>query len=178
MLGVVMGSSIVSPLAIPLDLLLDTAVIFRQVLLLVQHCAAVWHGRLQVVFHWVFVQAPKKLALSWIDLELYEAMHNTIAAVLQSFLSVVLNSALYALGNKPSHGVFFSNLLFIIAAVASFLAILRSLALTLYLAYRYKTSAVTFACRTMAGNTFNVAGEDSVAPSSSRMELLAQQRPS
>ena len=80
-------------------------------------------------------------------------MHNAIAAVLQSFPTVMLNSALFALGNKPSHGVFFSNTLFAVAVGASFLSMLKSLALMLYLAYKSKVSAVVYTCKTFAGNT-------------------------
>ncbi len=45
------------------------------------------------------------LGFSWVDLENYKSMHTLIAACLQSLPTVVLNSTLLSLGNKPSHGV-------------------------------------------------------------------------
>ena len=46
------------------------------------------------------------LGFSWIDLDGYEGMRNVVAAFLQSLPTVILNSVLFALGNKPSHGIF------------------------------------------------------------------------
>ena len=39
------------------------------------------------------------------DLEKYEEMHNMIAAGCQSLPTFILNSVLFSLGNKPSHGI-------------------------------------------------------------------------
>lgn len=57
--------------------------------------------------------------LSWIDLERYESMHNAVAALHQTVPTIVLNSVIFGLGNKPSHGVFISDSLFVRAAVCA-----------------------------------------------------------
>ena len=166
---VVLVSLAVSPWAVPFVLLMDTAVFVRQVLLVTDHLLEMLHlhccqSMSTTTFKIAFESTPKVLGLSWIDLEVYEAMHNAIAAVLQSFPTVVFNSALFALGNKPSHGVFFSNSLFVVAATASFLSVLKSLVLLLYLAYKRQTSAVAYAYHTMVGNTLTT-GQDVLASS-------------
>lgn len=176
-LVVITLSMLICPFVIPVVLLLDTAVFVRQVLLLGKGCSEMLHlPCLHTMsarhFHWVFCDMPKMLGLSWIDLEIYEGMHNAIAAVLQSFPTVVINSALFALGNKPSHGVFFCNTLFAVAAGASFLSMLKSLALMLFLAYSNEISAVVYTCETLAGNT--LASKNSTLQSNSQVELLVQ----
>ena len=54
-------------------------------------------------------------------------MHNLIAAVVQSLPTVTLNSVLFSLGNSPSHGLFFSDSLFVVAVIASCLVMLKVL---------------------------------------------------
>ena len=154
-------SCVLCPCIVPIVLLLDTAVFVRQVLLVSERCFKMVHlHRVHVVLAnvvtWSFVDTPNALGLGWVDLEVYEGMHNIIAAVLQSLPTVVLNSALFALGNKPSHSVLFSNTLFVVAAVASFLSMLKSFALMLYLAYKDDSSAMMYACKTMVGMTLAV----------------------
>ena len=67
-----------------------------------------------------------QLHLDWIDLECYDSMHNAVAAIFQALPTLILNSALFALGNKPTHGIYFSDSLIVSALVRSFLAILKT----------------------------------------------------
>lgn len=130
-----------SPLMIPVVLVLDTCAFVRQVFRCAQHfrhwlcfrwvrlgylAACVFHRSLQDIHYF---------GLNWVDSEEYESMHNLVAAVLQSLPTMVLNSVLFSLGNKPSHGVFLSNNLFAAAFLASSLAVLKSLVVVLWQAH-------------------------------------------
>ena len=111
-----------SPLFIPFVLLLDTAAFARQVAVCFEHLPRTkWMKPVHVVAFKLqrHMQAHDFLKLSHVDLEAYESMHNLIAGVLQSLPTVILNSILYASGNKPSHGIFLSDTLFLAAIVAS-----------------------------------------------------------
>ena len=95
--------------------------------------------------------------MGWVDIENYENMHNLVAAVFQSLPTVILNSVIFPLGNKPSHGIFLSNELFVNAIVASCLAMLRCLIVVLWQAYRAKVSVLRYVFSlsigyTLAGN--------------------------
>lgn len=116
---------IVSPFMIPLILLLDTVTFVREVILFVKHgvrlpgLQCLQPGYVGVFKLQRFVTALNVLGLSWVDLKQYEDMHNLVAAVLQSLPTLVLNSVIFASGNKPSHGIFLSAKLFAVTTVAS-----------------------------------------------------------
>ena len=122
------------------------------------------------------IQARYMLGLGWIDLENYESMHNLVAAVFQSLPTVILNSVIFSLGNKPSHGIFLSNRLFVSAIVASCLAMLRCLIVVLWQAYKTKVSVLKYMLGLSIG--FTLAGnkvQESLVTQPSAVELLVQQ---
>ena len=80
-------------------------------------------------------------------------MHNLIAAVLQSLPTVILNSVLFSLGKKPSHGVFLSNRLFVAAIAASCLAMLKCLVYVLWQASKSSVNPVRLAVSVIVGQT-------------------------
>jgi len=156
----ILGAAVVfSPLMIPIVLVLDTLAFVRQVF----NCAKQLAGLSG--FRW---SRPRNLAavvcfgslhrchyfgLQWVDLEGYESMHNLIAAVLQSVPTVILNSVLFSLGNKPSHGLFLSNTLFVAAIAASCLAILKCLIVVLWQAFRSCVNPIRLAVSLILGQT-------------------------
>lgn len=166
---VLLASSLAAgPVLIPVVLVLDTCAFVRQNLLCCHRFARLFG------LHWVrpgylaafsihrCLHTCDYLGFSWIDLDSYEAMHNLVAAFLQSLPTVVLNSVIFALGNKPSHGVFLTTGLFVAAIVASCLAILRSLVIILWQAYREKISAVKLLGRVATGDTLTGNGDEVV----------------
>ena len=92
-----------------------------------------------------------QLHLDWIDLECYDSMHNAVAAIFQTLPTLMLNSALFALGNKPTHGIYFSDSLIVSALVGSFLAILKTAMTVLWLAHQLQQNAIITAARLMTG---------------------------
>ena len=149
----------VGPFLIPLVLLLDTCVFIRQVSLCMKQVVR-WPG-----FYWMrpgylvafrftgCLHGMGYFGFKWVDLENYESMHNLIAAVLQSLPTVVLNSVIFSLGNKPSHGIFLSSGLFVTAIVASCLAMLKCLVVVLWQAYRGKVHPMQHAATLIVGTT-------------------------
>ena len=89
--------------------------------------------------------------LGWIDLENYERMHNTIAALFQTIPVIVLNSVVFALGNKPTNGLFFSRKLFVSCMIASYLAMLKVFLVVIWHAYFKRQHAFTYAGNVMSG---------------------------
>ena len=175
---VVIGSSLLAgPFMIPVILILDTCAFLRQVVTCCQRITRLFH------LQWVrpgFVVASSihrclhdygYLGFSWIDLDGYEGMHNLVAAFLQSLPTVILNSVLFALGNKPSHGVFFSNALFVAAIVASCLAMLRCLAVILWQAFRTNRNAVKHLGTVLTGGTLAARQDENVLSSGSHVQL-------
>ena len=169
-----------SPFMIPVVLLLDTCAFIRQVLKCLQHIArlplfcCLRPGYL-VAFrahHWL--RSFDYLGFSWVDLENYESMHNLIAACLQSLPTVILNSIMFSLGNKPSHGIFLSTNLFVSAIVASLLAMLRCLTAVLWQASVGKLHPLRHASSVVVGKTL-AGSESQPARQTSRVDLLAQQ---
>ena len=158
-MAVVTMSLAVGPFLIPLVLLLDTCVFVRQVSLCIKQVVR-WPG-----FYWMrpgYLLANRftgclhdvgYFGFKWVDLENYESMHNLIAAVLQSLPTVVLNSVIFSLGNKPSHGIFLSSGLFVTAIVASCLAMLKCLVVVLWQAYRGKVHPMQHAATLIVGTT-------------------------
>ena len=92
-----------------------------------------------------------QLHLDWIDLECYDSMHNAAAAIFQTLPTLMLNSALFALGNKPTHGIYFSDSLIVSALVGLFLAILKTAMTVLWRAYLLQQNAIITAARLMTG---------------------------
>ncbi len=180
--AIVVLSLLSSPLMIPVVLVLDTCAFVRQVFRCAQHFTH-WFGfrwvRVGYLAACVFHRSLSDIhyfGLKWVDLEKYESMHNLVAAVFQSFPTMVLNSLLFSLGNKPSHGVFLSVDLFAAAFLASSLAVLKCLIVLLWQAYRTGVNPVVYAVRVVVGQT--LSGHNSSAPPtvrSSSIELLVQQ---
>ena len=117
------------------------------------------------------IQALGGAGLGWIDLHNYERMHNTVAALLQSFPTVLLNSVLFSLGNKPSHGIFLSTNLFVAAIIASYLAMLKCVVVVLWHAQKEMINPITYAISLLAGNTL---GGKTSAPGEARQSQGAK----
>ena len=150
---------LLSPLVIPIVILLDTVAFMHEVVVCLELVfnAHTWRC-LQGVYYVAHqihdkFQAFGSFGFTWIDLDNFERMHNTVAAVLQSFPTVVLNSVLFSLGNKPSHGIFLSTRLFVSAIIASYLAMLKCVVVVLWHAQRQKVQPVWYAANVLAGNT-------------------------
>ena len=150
---------ILSPCVIPLVLLLDTIAFVHELKVCLEVVTKVetwnyWHGVYSCAHKLQDgVQALGGAGLGWIDLNHYERMHNTVAALLQSFPTVLLNSVLFALGSKPDHGIFLSTDLFVAAIIASYLAMLKCLVVVLWHAQKEKINPITYAMGLLAGNT-------------------------
>jgi len=180
----VLMSLVVGPCLIPVVLLLDTCAFIRRVLLCIKQTAQLPGFQWTRPGYLVAFRFSDKLhdvryfGLGWVDLESYESMHNLIAAVLQSLPTVVLNSVIFSLGNKPSHGIFLSNNLFITAIIASCLAMLKCLTVILWQAFRQTVHPVRHATSLVLGKTLDgkqTAVETSTNRQNSTIELLAQQ---
>ena len=161
--GICIISLLCSPFTIPVVLLLDTIAFLRRVL----DCA----GQLARLpcFQWLrpgyvaafqvnrWVRACNEVGLSWIELDSYEDMHNLIAALCHSLPTVILNSILFSLGNKPSQGLFLSGKLFIAAIIASCLAMLKSLSMVLRGAHKSRINPFVYTFDLAIGSS--LAGE-------------------
>ena len=179
---VVMLSLVTGPCLIPVVLLLDTCAFVRQVLLCIKKVATLrgfqwtWPAYLVAFRFNDYLHNTRYFGLGWIDLESYESMHNLIAAVLQSLPTVVLNSVIFSLGNKRSHGIFFSNNLFITAIIMSCLAMLKCLIVVLWQAFRQTVHPVRHAAILVLGKRLDGKHlETSTNRQNSTIELLAQQ---
>ena len=154
------ASALLSPLMIPVVLLLDSIALYRELrhfcdVHVIPHCCK-YRSQAQR-FH----QGPSSNAndwslltlikLDWLDLEYYEAMHTLVAAFYQTVPTVVLNSIIFRLGNKPSHGEFFSNGLFISCMVASYLSMFKTLITVVWHAYFKGPHAFLYTGQVMAG---------------------------
>jgi len=178
----VLLSLVVGPCLIPVILLLDTCAFIRRVLLCIKQVARLPGFRWTRPGYLVAFRFNNNLhnmryfGLGWVDLESYESMHNLIAAVLQSLPTVVPNSVIFSLGNKPSHGIFLSSGLFLTAIIASCLAMLKSLTVILWQSFRQTVHPVRHAASLVIGKT--LAGkpiETSGTRQNSVVQLLAQQ---
>ena len=150
---------VLSPCVIPVVLLLDTIAFVHEIKVCLEVMTKVqtktcWQGVYSCA-HQIQggVQALGGPGLGWIDLNNYERMHNTVAALLQSFPTVLLNSVLFSLGNKPDHGIFLSTDLFVAAIIASYLAMLKCLVVVLWHAYKEKINPLTYATSLLVGST-------------------------
>jgi len=154
-----------SPLFIPMVLLLDTAAFARQVAVCFEHLPKTkWMKPVHVLAFKLqrHMRAHDFLKLGYVDLEAYESMHNLVAGVFQSLPTVILNSILYASGNKPSHGIFLSDTLFLAAIVASCLAMLKCLIVTLWQAFREEVNPVRHALNVVKGQAMLGKGTELV----------------
>ena len=156
----ILGSAVIfSPLMIPIVLVLDMLAFVRQVFKCAKQIAGLFGFRwsrprnLAAVVCYGSLHRCHYFGLRWVDLEGYESMHNLIAAVLQSLPTVILNSVLFSVGNKPSHGLFLSNRLFVAAIAASCLAILKCLIVVLWQAFRSCVNPIRLAFSLIVGQT-------------------------
>ena len=174
-------SVVVSPLIIPVVLLMDTVALAREVVLFIKHCVKLpglrWmHPGYVAAFRLHrCLHTANILGLSWVDLENYEDMHNLVAAVFQSLPTVILNSVIFSLGNSPSNGIFLSNGLFVTSVVASCLAMLKCVTIVTWQAYRQDVSAPRHVCSLLIGKSLaGVKGKRKLQAQTSNVELLAQ----
>ncbi|KAL3156712.1 hypothetical protein ABBQ38_000986 [Trebouxia sp. C0009 RCD-2024] len=173
---VMLGSLIAGPIFIPVVLVLDTIAFMRQVALCIQGLAKSpglkWLRPCYVSIFRVnrCVVNSNFAGLTWIDLESYESMHNLIAAVFQSLPTVILNSLLFSAGNKPSHGLFLSNNLFIAAIIASCLVMLKVLIVLLWQAHKHGENPIRHVVSLISGRS--LASTPEKPKSRSSIELL------
>jgi len=169
-----------SPFMIPLVIVLDTCAFIRQVFKVIKYVVRLpgmkWLSpgyRVALRLNHC-ITAADFLGLRWVDLENYENMHNLVAAVFQSLPTVILNSVLFSLGNKPSHGIFFSSKLFVAAIVASCLAMLKCLIVILWQSLQGETGATKYVLSLVVGKT--LAGKEAKSSAHpSRIDMLVQQ---
>ena len=169
------------PFLIPVVLLLDTVALAREIVLFIKHSVKLpglkWlHPGYVFAFRVQrYVHAANFLGLSWVGLEGYEDMHNLVAAIFQSLPNILLKSVIFALGNKPSNGIFLSDGLFVTSVVASCLAMLKCLVMVLWQAYMQDISAFSHVSSLLAGKVLVVGqGERTLKCQSSNVDLLAQ----
>ena len=172
-----------SPAMIPVVIMLDTVALVQEILLCIKHVVRLpglrWlqPGYVAVSKLHRCVHDANCLGLSWVDLDEYEDMHNLIAAAFQSLPTVILNSVIYALGNRPSNGIYLSDGLFVTSVVASCLAILKCLIVILWQAYKHETTAAGHIGSVVVGKTLaggNPSAAKALHPQKSNIELLAQ----
>ena len=123
------------------------------------------------------VHASNFLGLNWLDLDRYEDLHNLVAAAFQSLPTVILMSVIYALGNRPSNGIYLSDGLFVTTVVASCLAVMKCLVVILWQAYNQDTTAAGHISDTVLGKTLAAANPSAATPlhsQNSAIDLLAQ----
>ena len=145
-----------SPVTIPVVVLLDTIALASHIWKCIKAVGKPLYACCQCMHTCRAVQCLPAGAigsLSWIDLDNCETMHNLIAAGLQSLPTAVLNSVLYSLGNKPSHGIFLSDTLFVASVVASCLAMLKSLALIFWEAHTRSVNVTSHVRSVVTGQT-------------------------
>ena len=174
-------SVVISPVMIPVVLLMDTVALVREIVLFIKHGVKLpglkWlHPGYVVAFRLHrCLHTANLLGLSWVDLENYEDMHNLVAAVFQSLPTVILNSVIFSLGNKPSNGIFLSSKLFVTSVVASCLAMLKCVIIVTWQAYRQDVNVPRHVCSLLVGKTLaGVKGGRKLQAQTSNVELLAQ----
>ena len=156
---VLLVSTSLSPVMIPVVWLLDMIVIYRElrhfaVKHVFVHCCK--HQPSRKVTRWPSRNGTdwsvlSLLRLGWLDLEYYEAMHTLGAAFYQTVPTVVLNSIIFRLGNKPSHGEFFSRSLFVSCMVAAYLSMFKTLITIVWHSYFKGAHAFIYAGQVMVG---------------------------
>ena len=154
------ASALLSPLMIPVVLLLDAIALYRELrhfcdMHVIPYCCkhrsqarSFHHGISSNARDWSLLTLLK---LDWLDLEYYEAMHTLVAAFYQTVPTVVLNSIIFRLGNKPSHGEFFSNGVFISCMVAAYLSMFKTLITIVWHAFFKGPHAFVYTGQVMVG---------------------------
>ena len=149
-----------SPFMIPVVLLLDSIALYRELRCfwlkhVFPHCCK---QRSQAKRSQSMPSSNAKdwsvlslLRLGWLDLDYYEAMHTLVAAFYQTIPTIVLNSILFKLGNKPSHGEFFSNSLFVSCMIAAYLAMFKTCITVVWHAYFKGPHAFWYTGQVMVG---------------------------
>lgn len=180
----VFSSTILSPLMIPAVWLLDMIVLYTELRhFFVKHVFArcckrrpaskstKWpssNGRRQAVL--------TVLRLGWLDLEYYESMHTLVAAFYQTIPTIVLNSIIFRLGNKPSHGEFFSRSLFVSCMIAAYLSMFKTLITIFWHAYFKGPHAFFYTGQVMVGRFLirqqNLSGPGSISSGTLQLNTL------
>lgn len=151
----VLVAVICSPFSIPVVLFLDTVALFREIgiaiikLAAIPSCSRPKAEKIRAYFN---NYTCIYLGITWIDIEGYEDMHNIVATCFQTTPTIALNSVVFALGNKPSHGIFFSDSLFIECMTAAYLQMLKSIVLYLWAAYNEDMHVSVYMIKVMTGN--------------------------
>lgn len=185
----VLAAVLLAPFMIPFVLFLDTVALVREIFISVVKLAAMpscSKPKADQVRAYIQNHSCVNLKVAWIDMEGYEDMHNLIATFFQTIPTVCLNSVIFALGNKPSHGLFFSNSLFISCMIAAYVAMIKTLILVLWAAYYHGQHALLYAGNVMTGNFILRASTlskpsqtlNAVDRTSSTQILMQQQIPS
>lgn len=155
----VLLSAVLSPVMIPVVWLLDMIVLYRElrhfaVKHIFAHCCK--HRSSRKLTRWPSSNGEdwsvlSILKLGWLDLEYYEDMHTLGAAFFQTIPTIVLNSIIFRLGNKPSHGEYFSRSLFVSCMIAAYLSMFKSLVTIVWHAYFKGSHAFAYAGHVMIG---------------------------
>lgn len=157
-LGRLVISMLASPFMIPVILTLDTIALAKEAVVVVVKVVARLFGmsnRAQgFLLNYMHSDrlARAYVKLSWIHLKNYERMHNSVAALFQTVPVIILNSIVFALGNKPTNGLFFSRKLFVSCMIASYLAMLKALLVVIWHAYFKGQHAFVYAGNVMTGS--------------------------
>ena len=158
LLGRLLISVLASPFMIPVILTLDTVAFAKEgafvVVKIVARLFGVSNRAQGFLLNYMHSDrlARAYVKLSWIHLENYERMHNTVAAVFQTVPVIILNSIVFALGNRPTNGLFFSRKLFVSCMIASYLAMLKALLVVIWHAYFKGQHAFVYAGNVMTGS--------------------------
>lgn len=151
----VLAAVILGPFMIPFVLFLDTLALVREVaiacikLAALPSCSRLKAEQVRVYFR---NHTCVNLKITWVEMRGYEDMHNLLATFFQTVPTICLNSVLFALGNKPTHGLFFSQSLFISCMIAAYVAMLKTLILVLWAAYYHGQHAFLYAGNVITGN--------------------------
>ena len=181
--GTILASVVLSPIMIPAVWLLDMIVLYTElrhffVKHVFAHCCK--HRQANMFTRWPSRNGKdwsvlSFLRLTWLDLEYYESMHTLVAAFYQTVPTIVLNSIIFRLGNKPSHGEFFSRSLFVSCMIAAYLSMFKTLITIFWHAYFKGPHAFWYTGQVMVGRYIirqqNLTGPGSI--SSGTLQLNA-----
>ena len=148
---------LLSPFMIIIVLVLDSLALFKAIGTMLQlsaklHNLWVSFTQTKAVANLVTcLHCHQRFGLGWMDLEHYDSMHNAIAAIFQTIPTVVLNSVIFSLGNKPSNGIFISDGLFVRAVIGSFAALLKQLIVVLWQAHCIGEKARRYVAEMLCG---------------------------
>ena len=179
----ILASVVLSPIMIPAVWLLDMIVLYTElrhffVKHVFAHCCK--HRQPNMFTRWPSSNGKdwsvlSFLRLNWLDLEYYESMHTLVAAFYQTIPTIVLNSIIFRLGNKPSHGEFFSRSLFVSCMIAAYLSMFKTLITIFWHAYFKGPHAFWYTGQVMVGRYIirqqNLTGHGSI--SSGTLQLNA-----